>query len=138
MSTQAPPPRRSEGSSGLEFALDSVPSAGATARRQLDGLAGPLSALSFDELRIVVTELVNNSVRHGSGGPITVAVEVTPDGEDAGHSRRRGRGPVEIAAPRDVGDGGLGLRDRRCARCPLGANAPSSDVWFELAPVSVS
>ena len=138
MNTQTPPPRRSEGSSGLEFALDSVPSAGSAARRQLDGLAGPLSALSFDELRIVVTELVNNSVRHGSGGPITVAVEVTPDGKTRGTVGDGGRGPVEIVAPRDLGDGGLGLRIVDALAAHWGVNAPSSDVWFELAPVSVS
>ncbi len=96
--------------SGFEVVLDSVTSASETSRRHLDGLAELLPALTLRDLRMVVTELVNNSVMHGSGDPIVLAIDVTPvdwsaapsvtgagSGEDqitAGSPRRR-LGPAD-------------------------------------------
>jgi two-component sensor histidine kinase len=134
MNIGAPQWKPSDDSSGFEFALDREPGAGAAARRQLDGLADLLPASTLHDLRIVVTELVNNSVSHGDGGPITVIVEVTPRGTMRGAVTDGGEGPVAIAAAREVGGFGLRIVDTLVSR--WGVNAPSSEVWFELAPVS--
>ena len=120
---------RSDGSSGFEVVLESVPSAGGRARRHIDGLADALPALTLRDLRMVVTELVNNSVLHGSGRPIGVAIEVTAEGLTRGSVSDQGIGPVEIATPQDC-DGGLGLRI-------VGALASGWGVWFEIAPSPV-
>lgn len=136
MNIEPTPWTRSEDSSGFEVVLDSVPSAGRTARRHLDGLTDLLPALTLHDLRTVVTELVTNSVRHGTGRPIAVVIEVTPGGVTRGTVSDGGQGPVEIAAPREVRDSGLGLRIVDVLVSRWGVNAPSSDVWFELAPVS--
>ena len=126
----------SDGSLGLDFVLDSVPSAGSAARRRIDGLADHLPSLSVRDLQVIVTELVNNSVVHGTGHPIEVTVEVTADGFSHGSVSDGGVGPVKIAPPRDAGDGGLGLLIVDALASRWGVNHPSSDVWFELAPVS--
>jgi two-component sensor histidine kinase len=136
MNTQSAPWTPSDGSLGFEVVLDSVPSAGSMARRQIEGLTDHLPALSLRDLQVVVTELVNNSVVHGSGRPIEVTVAVTADGFTRGTVSDRGVGPVEIAPPRDGGDGGLGLRIVDALASRWGVNQPSSDVWFELAPAS--
>ena len=111
MSAEATPWTRSDGSSGLDILLDSVPSAAKTARRHVGGLTDVLPASMLHDLRTVVTELVDNSVLHGTGGSIAVVIGVTPDGVIRGTmSVDRGQGPLEIAAPRNVRDSGLGLR----------------------------
>ena len=123
---------RSDGSSVLEVVVDSVPSAGSTARRHLDGLSEILSAPILHDLRTVVTELVDNSVRHGSGRPIVIVIEVMPDGVTRGTVSDGGQGPVEIAAPGEPYDSGLGLRIVDVLVSHWGVDPPSSDVWFEL------
>ena len=136
MDVRVVPWRRRDGSSGLDLVLDSVPSAGRTARQHLDGLTDLLPASTLHDLRTVVTELVDNSVRHGTGRPIAVVIEVTPGGVIRGSVSDGGRGPVEVAAPREDRDSGLGLRIVDVLVSRWSVNAPSSDVWFELAPVT--
>jgi anti-sigma regulatory factor (Ser/Thr protein kinase) len=48
------------------------------ARRALDGFAPDLPAGRMHEARILVTELVTNSVRHASGDSIELALRLTP------------------------------------------------------------
>ena len=136
MNTQAAPWTRSDSSSGFEIVLKSVPSAGAKARREIEGLANALPDLTLRDLQMVVSELVNNSVVHGSGRPIEVTVEVTAGGLTRGTVGDRGVAPVEIAASRDARDGGFGLRIVDALASRWGVERPSSDVWFELAPAS--
>ena len=136
MDVRTTPWTRSDGSSGLDILLDSVPSADRTARRRLGGLTDLLPASTLHDLRMVVTELVDNSVRHGTGGPIAVVIGVTPGGVIRGTVSDGGQGPVEFAAPRNVRDSGLGLRIVDVLASRWGVNAPSSDIWFELAPMS--
>ena len=116
MSARATPRMRSDGSSVLEIVVDSVPSAGRTVRRHLDGLSEILPAPILHDLRTVVTELVDNSVLHGSGRPIVIVIEVMPDGVTRGTVSDGGQGPVEIAAPREAHDSGLGRSARRTPR----------------------
>ena len=134
MNTQSAPGARGDASPGFEVVLESDVSAGSHARRAIDGLADYLPASTLKELRWVVTELVENSVDHGTGGAITVVVEITPSGMACGTVSDGGRGPVEIAPGRKVGDGGLGLRIVDALAARWGVRAPSSDIWFELAP----
>ena len=136
MNTGAPQWTPGDDSSSVAFAVESGPGAGAAARRQLDGLADLVPALTLQDLRSVVTELVNNSASHGNGHPITVTVEVAQTGTARGTVTNGDRGAVAIAARRKVGDGGLGLRIVDALVSRWGVNAPSSDVWFELASVS--
>jgi two-component sensor histidine kinase len=132
MNIGATPWTWSESSSGFEIVLDSAASAGWMARRHLDQLADLLPASTLHDTRTVLTELVDNSVRHGSGRPIAVVIEVTPGGVTRGTVSDGGSGPVEFAV-REASEGGLGLRIVDALVSRWGVSAPSSDVWFELA-----
>jgi anti-sigma regulatory factor (Ser/Thr protein kinase) len=92
--------------------LDLAPTVGAAriARRELErNFSQHLPRLTLDDVKLIVSELVNNSVVHGSGpvhldakiGGRQVRLEVSDDdGSDAE--------PAVIHRP--VGRGGLGLR----------------------------
>ena len=134
MNTESAPPRPSDGSLGFDVVLESVPGAGSLARRQIERLRDRLPKLSLRDLQVLVSELVNNSVVHGSGRPIELKVRVTPDGLTHGTVSDGGAGPVEIASPRHPYHGGLGLLIVDALASRWGVDHPSSDVWFELAP----
>jgi anti-sigma regulatory factor (Ser/Thr protein kinase) len=62
--------------------LDRAPTAPGQARQSLTSLSPTVSPEQLDELRLVVSELVTNSVLHaglGEGDPITLSVEVLPE-----------------------------------------------------------
>jgi signal transduction histidine kinase len=103
-----------------------------TARRRLVGLEPSLDPETMAKLRLLVTELVANSVRHASGTPIDVTVTVTED-----------------LVRTDVSDGGAGFEPPRADPNPLktsgwglflvrkiaerwGADPGTGTVWFEL------
>jgi anti-sigma regulatory factor (Ser/Thr protein kinase) len=106
------------------------------ARRALDGLSGLVDRTTWDDLRLLVTELVTNGVRHGSQrGQVLVSVAVRDDAvrvevSDGG----RGFNPPEAPMPRGDGSGGWGLQlvDRVAANWGVKVD-DTTCVWFELA-----
>ena len=105
------------------------------ARNALDELVPELGDATLEDARLLVTELVTNSVRHGQGesvrvildrrGPDQLRCEVVDDGS----------GFLPIARPAHADqDGGWGLHlVERLAR-DWGVREGSTHVWFELAP----
>jgi anti-sigma regulatory factor (Ser/Thr protein kinase) len=84
------------------------------------------------DLLMVVTELVNNAVKHGPGRPLTVAVvmgERTISGEVADQGNPA-RAIPEITEATQAGAHGLGLVDRLTSRWAVYEG--STHVWFEL------
>jgi len=120
----------------LTLRLSPGPEAVPAARKALDGLAGLLERPAWENLRLLVTEVVTNGVRHGSQrGPVTVAValgedKVRVDVSDCG----RGFTPPEAPMPRGDGTGGWGLQlvDRVATTWGV-AVGDNTCVWFELA-----
>ena len=116
----------------LAFDLPATPAAASQARTALLALTPAVVPRVLEDLRLLITELVTNSVRYGPGGtvrvtvsvkdPNTVFAEVTDNGSD---------GVVEIREAAEDG-GGLGLRilDRMATR--WGVYEGSTNVWFEL------
>src|SRR3954469_9684732 len=107
------------------------------ARNALDGLALELDEQTLEDARLLVTELVTNSVRHGDGETVRVILDRrAPD-----HLRCEvvddGSGFLPIARPANSDqDGGWGLHlVERLAR-DWGVREGSTHVWFELAPTS--
>src|SRR5688500_5738759 len=94
----------------LSLRLNPGPEAIPAARRALDGLSGLLERTVWEDLRLLVTELVTNGVRHGSQrGPVTVSVGVNDDRvrvdvSDCG----RGFAPPDAPMPHQDGSGGWG------------------------------
>jgi anti-sigma regulatory factor (Ser/Thr protein kinase) len=112
-----------------------TPTAPATARDCLDGLGATLAQERLDDLRLIVSELVTNCVRHSGLGErdriqMTVAVseqrvrvEVTD----------QGRGFTQPASLRSEEHGrGLDIVDRLASRWGCG-NDSQTTVWAELA-----
>jgi anti-sigma regulatory factor (Ser/Thr protein kinase) len=104
-------------------------------RHSLDQLEGSLSDDQLSELRLLVTELVTNSVRHGvQSGWITLDVEI-----DANAVRAvvTDRGPGFTAPekpqphPDRPGGWGLCLVDRLADRWGVEPAGPTT-VWFEI------
>lgn len=122
------------GTSDLAVTLASVPDSVPAARHHLDALAERLDARRLDELRLLVSEVVGNSVRHGDGaGPIELRVAVGSSSvrvevEDPGHGFR----PAPGTRRAEQSDGwGLLLVQRLAARWGVIA-AGTTLVWFEL------
>ena len=120
----------------LTLRLSPGPEAIPAARKALDGLAGLLERPTWEDLRLLVTELVTNGVRHSSNrGPVEVSVTlddetVRVEVSDSG----RGFSPPEAPMPRQDGTGGWGLQlvDRVADRWGVKVGTQTC-VWFELA-----
>lgn len=122
----------------LDIALRSDASAVAAARRALDSVRGALPDDVFDDVRLLLSELVTNSVRHASadpGDPIEVSLRVT-DRHVHAEVTDRGSG-FAIPPPRPPatveGSGwGLYLVQRIADRWGTRAAHGRSCVWFDI------
>lgn len=118
----------------LTLRLAGGPHAAAQARRALGELRADIDAPLMENLRLLVTELVTNSVRHASSdslvltvlvGPESVWTEVTDDGP--------GFDPAETGTPRQDRSGwGLFLVERLAQRWGVRQEGRATKVWFEL------
>jgi anti-sigma regulatory factor (Ser/Thr protein kinase) len=121
----------------LEFELAARPTAGVEARRALLARRGTLPASVRDDVLLVVTELVNNAVRHAKAGPDRpVRVEI------------RHRAPTLRVAVFDEGNGftsdgpraegeksggwGLFLVDQIADRWGITSTGSGTCVWLEI------
>jgi anti-sigma regulatory factor (Ser/Thr protein kinase) len=120
----------------LDRELPARPEAAREARRALGELAPHVPADHFDDLRLLVTELVTNSLRHGhlgAGDAIRLVVQLEPTTLRV-EVRDPGLGFVVPGPPQtpDRGAGwGLHLLGRIADRWGV-KGQPSTCVWFEL------
>lgn len=120
---------------GLNLKLDRGPNAAAVARRGLARLPGDLDAPLVETLRLLVTELVTNSVRHTGGDTVLLTVlvgnsAVLTEVSDAG----AGFEPAETGSPSSDHTGwGLFLVDRLAERWGVEKDGAGTKVWFELS-----
>ena len=118
----------------VKLSLEGGPEAAVRARQALSRLRSELDPPTLESLRLLVTELVSNAVRH-AGAPTVdlvvlvsapaVRVEVTDHGpgfEPAG--RTRGQDPE--------GGWGLYLVERLADRWGVAREERGTRVWFEL------
>ncbi len=120
----------------LSLRLTPGPEAIPAARKAMDGLDGLIKRPVWEDLRLLVTELVTNGVRHGSvRGPVSVLVlvgdkVVRVEVSDCG----RGFSPPEAPMPHADGTGGWGLQlvDRVASSWGVQVG-DMTRVWFELA-----
>jgi anti-sigma regulatory factor (Ser/Thr protein kinase) len=102
------------------------------ARTAIAPLEGELDPQLYEDLRLIVSELVTNSVVHGPRRePVQLRLEIRDDGVVRGEVEDQGDGAVEIRDAAGEG-GGFGLRmlDRVAER--WGVHQGSTHVWFEL------
>ena len=120
----------------LEFTVESTPEAALQARAALASLLEVLAGETYADLRLIVNELVTNCVQHGPAEPISVSIELLPEGGVCGWVRDGGTGGVEISEGQEPGTG-LGLLIVGTLAAGWGTRPGSSDVWFEIAAPEV-
>ena len=119
---------------GISLRLRGSPEAAAKARRALSGLRADIDPPLMETLRLLVTELVSNSVRHARAdtvvlrvlvGRTVVLTEVTDEGP--------GFDPEDTGKPGTDDSGwGLFLVERLARRWGVTQKADATKVWFEL------
>jgi signal transduction histidine kinase len=119
---------------GLTLRLDTSPNAGAKARLGLARLRGDLDAPLMETLRLLVTELVTNSVKHARADTVELSVRVDNSAvwtevTDTGP----GFDPATTGAPSTDHTGwGLFLVDLLAERWGVYRDGHATKVWFEL------
>ena len=122
----------------LLLRLSAEPSAAAQARDALAAFAETMPAEALADLRLVVTELVTNSVKYGPGGPIVVSVKRGADGAVSGEVLDGGRAGVRMRRSPNPGGGGLGLQIVDAVASAWGVRPRSTRVWFRIDPIWVA
>lgn len=122
----------------LHLDLRTGPQAAGEGRHALDRLTGNMPDEQLDVLRLLVTELLSNSVRHGSpdgrNGRISLEVDIYANSvrvvvSDAGPGFERPEAPEPH--PDRPGGWGLCLVDGLADRWGVAANGRTK-VWFEI------
>src|SRR5436305_356887 len=102
------------------------------ARRALDDLDGALSADVLPDVRLLVSELITNSVKYGGDGPVRLEVQASADSVRA-EIIDQGAGFTPKVRDDDldrVGGWGLHLTEHLTSR--WGTYEGSTHVWFEI------
>jgi anti-sigma regulatory factor (Ser/Thr protein kinase) len=126
--------RRRVAQDALSMRLRGGPAAASLARRALSRLRGDLDGPLLENMRLLVTELVANSVKHAGARSValkvlvtepSVWIEVTDEGP--------GFTPQGRSTTQDDASGwGLFLVDRLADRWGVARDAGITRVWFEL------
>jgi two-component sensor histidine kinase len=114
----------------LRLRLRSRPEAPLQARQALAVFADALPAETLADLRLIVTELVTNSVKYGPGVSIGVTVVLDEEGNVCGDVADGGDGDVRMTRSSDPADGGLGLQIVDALTSEWGVRPETSNVWF--------
>jgi anti-sigma regulatory factor (Ser/Thr protein kinase) len=122
----------------MQFSLQFPPAqeAPAQARAALEVFDQILSPEVLEDLQLVVSELVTNSVKFGPQRNITLSLQIGTDGLVQGEVIDQGdgeRAKIEMnPEPTLEGGWGLHLVDRVAQR--WGVHEGSTHVWFEVGP----
>jgi anti-sigma regulatory factor (Ser/Thr protein kinase) len=124
---------------GLRMRLGSGPDAAAEARRALAKLRADLDPPLLETLRLLVTELVTNSVRHTDCDSLTLRIAVgkaavlTEVADDAPGFDVESLATSESSAPDPDMGWGLFLVERLARDWGVKEDGSTKRVWFELA-----
>jgi anti-sigma regulatory factor (Ser/Thr protein kinase) len=116
----------------LSVELPRTPQAAYMARRALDDLEGSLDPNVLPEVRLLVSELITNSVKYGGDGPVRLEVQAS---ETSVRAEIIDQGVGFTPKVRDadldrVGGWGLHLTEHLTSR--WGTYEGSTHVWFEI------
>jgi anti-sigma regulatory factor (Ser/Thr protein kinase) len=105
----------------------------ATARRAVERLEGSVEDALIPEVRLLVSELITNSVKYGGEGTITLKVDAEPPGKVRAEVIDQGAGFVPVARDRPATEvGGRGLHLVQTLSNRWGVHEGSTHVWFEI------
>ena len=125
--------QRLEPTAELDTRFDAAPAAASGARAALSALDGKLDPHVLEDLRLLVSELVTNSIKHSETASLRLRVTIAGDVVRV-EVTDTGRGFVPApAAPNHerVGGWGLYLVDRLADRWGV-ARDGLTRVWFEI------
>jgi signal transduction histidine kinase len=109
------------------------PRAPATARRMVDELDGVVGPRAAEQVRLLLSEVVTNAVRHGDGDTIRVLLDAVEGGELRCEVMDEGHGFVPKARDKPAtAEGGWGLHLVETLSRRWGVREGSTHVWFEL------
>jgi anti-sigma regulatory factor (Ser/Thr protein kinase) len=116
----------------LDLTLEPRPESVAEARRAVTDMLEGLDDRTQDGVRVIVSELVTNALKHGPDRPI--ALRMWRDGESIrGEVEDEGSGKIHIWREVDRGsDGGFGLPIVDAMSDRWGVEDGNARVWFEL------
>ncbi len=122
----------------LSFDLAAEPTAAARARAALSRLEPPVDEPLMVDLRLLVSEVVTNAVRHtGASGQARVQLVIERHGDRIRvevHDEGAGFDAPAVPTPRAEGTSGWGLYLVEKLAQRWGTEpAPDAHVWFELA-----
>ena len=116
----------------VEIELSPRPESVAEARGAIGDLLEGLDRQNRDAVRLIVSELVTNAVRHGPEKPISLRVSRHGDSV-RGEVSDQGDGTIAISrTAEDYVNGGFGLRLVEAVSRDWGVEEGSTRVWFEV------
>jgi anti-sigma regulatory factor (Ser/Thr protein kinase) len=124
----------------MQFSFQFPPAddAPAQARGALEVFDQILAPEVLEDLQLVVSELVTNSVKFGPKRSITLSLRIEPDGTVQGEVIDEGdgeRAKVEMR-PEPSLDGGWGLHLVDRVALNWGVHEGSTHVWFQVGPAA--
>jgi anti-sigma regulatory factor (Ser/Thr protein kinase) len=109
------------------------PAAPATARRAIEGLSGTVADDLLPDVKLLVSELVTNSVKYGGEGALRLQIDTDGPRRLRAEVIDQGVGFVPVARDRPATDvGGWGLHLVQTLSNRWGVHEGSTHVWFEI------
>ena len=104
------------------------------ARRAIEGLNGQIAPDVVHDVKLLVSELITNSVKYGGQGAVALKVETDDPRRLRIEVIDQGAGFVPVARDRPATDvGGWGLHLVQTLSDRWGVYEGSTHVWFELS-----
>ena len=120
-------------SSIASFDIPRDPTAPGHARRAIEGLNDHIAPDVVGDVKLLVSELITNSVKYGGNGAVTLRVETDDEQRLRVEVVDQGAGFVPVARDRPATDvGGWGLHLVQTLSDRWGVYAGSTHVWFEI------
>jgi anti-sigma regulatory factor (Ser/Thr protein kinase) len=105
----------------------------ANARRAVEGLSGKVADDVIPDIKLLVSELITNSVKYGGEGDVKLAMDVQDERKLRIEVIDQGIGFVPVARDRPATDvGGWGLHLVQTLSDRWGVHEGSTHVWFEI------
>ena len=120
-------------SSTVTFDIPRDAGAPGAARSAIDGLTGRIAPDVVPDVKLLVSELITNSVKYGGEGEVHLQLRSEHEGHIRVEVVDQGSGFIPVARDRpatDVGGWGLHLVETLTDR--WGVHEGSTHVWFEI------
>ena len=105
----------------------------ATAREAVEGLSGRVAEDVIPDVKLLVSELITNSVKYGGEGALCLKIDADGPRKLRAEVIDQGVGFVPVARDRPATDvGGWGLHLVQTLSNRWGVHEGSTHVWFEI------